>query len=70
MLPFLIVGAATTLYVLWALTAFPFEVYIKEHSIVYHDSGTSSILLGALYVISTCGSLFFSRVKAMVFLAQ
>ena len=60
MLPFLIVGAATTLYVLWALTAFPFVVYIKDHSIVYHDSGTSSILLGALYVISTCGSLFFS----------
>jgi hypothetical protein len=66
MLPFLIVGAATALYVLWALTAFPFEVYIQEHSIVYRDSGTSSMLLGALYVISTCGSLFFSRVKTMV----
>ncbi len=66
MLPFLVVGAATALYVLWALTAFPFEVYIQEHSIVYRDSGTSSMLLGALYVISTCGSLFFSRVKTMV----
>ena len=66
MLPFLIVGAATTLYVLWALTAYPFQVYIQDHSIVYHDPGTSSIFLGALYVISTCGSLFFSKVKAMV----
>jgi hypothetical protein len=66
MLPFLIVGAGTTLYVLWALTAFPFQVYVKNHSIVYHDSATSSILLGALYVISTCGSLFFSKVRAMV----
>lgn len=66
MLPFLIVGAATTLYVLWALIAFPFEVYVKDHSIVYHDPGTGSLFLGALYVISTCGSLFFSKVKAMV----
>ncbi len=66
MLPFLIVGAATTLYVLWALTAYPFQVYLKDHSIVYHDPGTSSTFLGALYVISTCGSLFFSKVRAMV----
>src|SRR5271167_3492401 len=28
MLPFALLGLATTLYVLWALTAYPFEVYI------------------------------------------
>lgn len=66
MLPFLLIGAATTLYVLWALTAFPFQVYVKNYSIVYSNPGTSSTLLGILYVISTCGSLFFSKVKDMV----
>ena len=66
MLPFLVVGTLTTLYVLWALTAFPFEVYIRQHSIVYSNPATSSILLGALYVISTCGSLFFSKERDMV----
>src|SRR5580658_2515485 len=40
MLPFLVVGAGTTLYVLWALIAFPFQVYIKNHSIVYSDPAT------------------------------
>src|SRR5277367_6013012 len=29
MLPFLVVGGATTLYILWALTAFPTQVYIR-----------------------------------------
>ncbi len=66
MLPFLIIGAGTALYVLWALTAFPFQVYIKNHSIVYTNPATSSTLLGVLYVVSTCGSLFFSKVKDMV----
>jgi hypothetical protein len=66
MLPFLLIGAGTTLYVLWALTAFPFQVYVRDHSIVYTDAGTSSTFLGALYVVSTCGSLFFSKVTDMV----
>ena len=66
MLPFLLIGGGTTLYVLWALTAFPFQVYVRDHSIVYTDPATSSTLLGALYVISTCGSLFFSKVRDMV----
>jgi hypothetical protein len=66
MLPFLLIGTLTTLYVLWALVAFPFEVYIKQHSIVYFNPGTSSFLLGGLYVVSTCGSLFFSKVRDMV----
>src|SRR5271170_5871739 len=35
MLPFLVIGGATTLYILWALTAYPLQVFIKGHSIVY-----------------------------------
>jgi hypothetical protein len=66
MRPFLLIGAGTTFYVLWALIAFPFQVYVKDHSIVYSNSATSSVFLGVLYVVSTCGSLFFSKVKPMV----
>ncbi len=66
MRPFLLIGTGTTLYVLWALTAFPFQVYVKDHSIVYSNPATSNTLLGVLYVISTCGSLFFSKVNGMV----
>src|SRR5271165_1344997 len=35
MMPFLVLGGATTLYILWALTAFPTEIYIRGNSIVY-----------------------------------
>jgi hypothetical protein len=66
MRPFLLVGLLTTLYVLWALTAYPFQVFVKQHSIVYSDPATSSLLLGVLYVVSTCGSLFFSHIKDMI----
>ena len=34
MLPFLVLGGATTLYILWALTAFPLQLYIRGNSIV------------------------------------
>jgi hypothetical protein len=66
MLPFVVLGLATTLYALWALTTFPFEVYIKGNSIVYTDPGTGNVVMGVLYVITTCGSLFMSKVRPMV----
>ena len=66
MLPFLVLGGATTLYILWALTAFPTQVYIRENSIVYVNPATNNTAVAVLYVIVTCGSLFFSKVKAMV----
>ncbi|HTZ96073.1 MAG TPA: DUF6629 family protein [Terriglobales bacterium] len=66
MLPFLIVGLGTTLYILWALTAFPFEVYVVSNSLVYVNQATNHTLVGLLYVIATCGSLFFSKIKDMV----
>jgi len=66
MLPFLAIGAGTTIYMLWALTAYPFEVYIRENSIVYIDPATNNMAVAVLYVIATCGSLFFSEVKGMV----
>lgn len=66
MLPFLAIGVATTLYILWALTAFPTEVYIRGNSIVYINQATDNTAVAVLYVIATCGSLFFSKVRAMV----
>jgi len=66
MLPFLVLGGATTLYILWALTAFPTDVYIRGNSIVYINQATNNLAVAVLYVIATCGSLFFSKIKMMV----
>ncbi|HXO00191.1 MAG TPA: DUF6629 family protein [Candidatus Acidoferrales bacterium] len=66
MLPFLALGTGTTLYILWALTAYPTQVYVKGDSIVYINQATNNTAVAILYVIATCGSLFFSQVKAMV----
>jgi hypothetical protein len=66
MLPFMVLGAGTTLYILWALTAFPTQVYVKGNSIVYINQATNNITVAILYVIATCGSLFFSKIKPMI----
>lgn len=66
MAPFLALGTATALYMLWALTAYPTQVYVKNHSIVYINDGTNNTWLAVLYVISTCGTLFFSKIRDMV----
>jgi len=66
MLPFLVLGGGTTLYILWALTAYPLQVYVKGNSIVYMNQATNNTAVAVLYVIATCGSLFFSKVRAMV----
>src|SRR5271154_5421146 len=66
MLPFLVLGGATTLYILWALTAFPTQIYVRANSIVYINQATNNTAVAVLYVIATCGSLFFSQIRAMV----
>ena len=66
MLPFLAIGTGTTLYMLWALIAYPLRVFVQNNSIVYINDGTNNTLLAVLYVVSTCGSLFFSKVRDMV----
>lgn len=50
---------------LWALTAYSLQVYIKGNSIVYINQGTNNTAV-AVYVIATCGSLFFSKIRDMV----
>ena len=71
MLPFAVLGLATTLYMLWALTAYPLQVYVRGNSIVYinaatNNTTTNNTTVAILYVIATCGSLFFSQVRIMV----
>jgi uncharacterized protein DUF6629 len=66
MLPFLLIGGGTALYILWALTAYPLQVFVRGNSIVYVNEGTNHTAVGVFYVIATCGSLFFSKVKDMV----
>ena len=66
MLPFLVIGCLTALYTLWALIAYPTQTFIKNNSIVYINPATNNTIIAILYVVATCGSLLFSKVKDMV----
>ena len=66
MRPFLGLGIATALYILWALTAYPLQVYVRGNSIVYINQATNNTAVAIFYVIATCGSLFFSKIKPMI----
>jgi hypothetical protein len=66
MLPFLVVGGLTTLYMLWALAAYPTQIYVRGNSIVYINPATNFTAVAVFYVIATCGSLLFSKVRDMV----
>ena len=66
MQPFLAVGALTTLYILWALTAYPTQIFVKGNSIEYINQATNNMTVAVFYVIATCGSLLFSKIKDMI----
>jgi hypothetical protein len=66
MLPFLVIGGLTALYILWALTAYPTQIFVKGNSIVYINQATNNTVVAVFYVIATCGSLLFSKVKDMM----
>lgn len=65
-LPFLALGAGLTLYQLWALVHFPTAIFVESHSVAYRNPGTSNSIIATLYVIATCGSLFFSEYRDIV----
>ena len=67
MLPFVILGTLLTLFMLWGLAAYPLQVSVQGNSIVYVNDATNQTWVAVLYVIATCGSLFFSKVREMVF---
>lgn len=66
MLPFVVLGGVITLYILWALTAFPLQLYVQQNSIVYINQATNNTAVALLYLVVTCGALFFSEIKMMV----
>jgi hypothetical protein len=66
MLPFVILGGLLTLYMLWGLAAYPLQVWVQGNSIVYVNQATNQTWIAVLYIIATCGSLFFSKVPMMV----
>jgi hypothetical protein len=66
MLPFLVLRTGTTLYILWALTAYQLQLHVRGNSIVYINQATNNTAVAVLYVIATCGSLFFSKIKPMI----
>jgi hypothetical protein len=66
MVPFLVIGSLTTLYILWALTAYSLQVSVIGNSIVYINPATNNTAVAIIYVIATCGSLFFSGVTDMI----
>ena len=69
MLPFAILGCALMLYMLWGLIAYPLQVSVHDNSIVYVNTITTTTLIAVLYVIATCGSLFFSGYTDLITLA-
>jgi hypothetical protein len=68
MLPFTILGSCLAVYLFWGLMTFPIEVSARDHSIVYFNSITTTTAVAILYVIATCGALFFSGFRDLVFL--
>jgi hypothetical protein len=66
MMLFTVLGAGVSLYSLWALMTYPLGIYVEGNSIVYTNQGTYYTTLAILYVIATCGSLLFSKVRDMV----
>ena len=57
--------SATALYVQWGLTAYSFDVYIQNHSLVYVNPATTNAILAVFYVIATCGALSFSEIRSV-----
>lgn len=67
--PFVALGVALGLYMLWSLIHYPTHIAPRLHSIVYSNPGTQYELIAILYVVATCGSLFFSGYRYIVGLA-
>ncbi len=68
MLGFVILGGLLALYLLWGLIAYPLQISDLSHSVMYVNVITNTTLVAILYVIATCGSLFFSGFPDLVML--
>lgn len=68
MFGFLALGTLLSLYILWGLIAYPLQVFAEGHTVVYLNPVTVTSAIAVLYVIATCGALFFSGFRALVIL--
>jgi hypothetical protein len=66
MLGFVIMGALLGVYILWGLIAYPLETSMGENGIVHLNAISTTTLVAVLYVIATCGALFFSGFRTLV----
>jgi hypothetical protein len=69
MLAFVLLGGLLALYLMWGLIAYPTEMSMRAHSILYVNRITTTTLVAVLYVIATCGALFFSGFRKLVWLS-
>ena len=69
MLGFTILGGGLAVYLLWGLIAYPLQVSAGDNGIVYLNRISTTTLVAVLYVIATCGALFFSGFRLLVLLA-
>jgi uncharacterized protein DUF6629 len=70
MTTFVALGILLSVYMLWGLIAYPLEISARGHSIVYLNPITTTTLVAMLYVIATCGALFFSGFRGLVLLGS
>jgi hypothetical protein len=70
MLGFLALGIVLAVYMLWGLIAYPLEVSALDHGIVYLNEVTTTTPVAVLYIIATCGALFFSGFRDLVLLGS
>src|SRR5580698_11004523 len=68
MFGFLCLGVLLALYILWGLIAYPLQVSAQAHGIVYQNVIVITTPVAVLYVIATCGALFFSGFRSLVLL--
>lgn len=68
MLAFVTLGSLLAVYILWGLIAYPLRVYAAGHGIVYLNEITTTTVVAVLYVIATCGALFFSGFHDLIVL--
>ena len=68
-MPFVALGVSLGFYILWSLIHYPTHISQHNHSIIYNNPGTHYESIAILYVVATCGSLFFSGYRYIVGLA-
>lgn len=60
-----VVGGLLMGYVTWGLLLQPTQVFIRHNSLVYLNPHTQHLWVALIYILTTCGSLIYSRSVAI-----